>query len=149
MAVLVPPFYTSNLFALTSKICSSEYDQIPLEHYSNYIRQIIIQCLTVDPLQRPNICSVAQLCTEQLMSYTDRSCTIIQSYEKRLRQRELYFIKQQSQLQQQSNHHPRCSSCSSNKESLVSSSGGIADVSFDGTDGQHDTIQQDSFTIGK
>jgi hypothetical protein len=152
MAALVPPFYTSNLLLLATKICASEYDQIPLTYYSDRIRQIAIECLMVDPSHRPDISGIAQLCTEQLMSYTDRSCTTIQSLEKRLRQREskreLYFLKQQSQLQQLSNHHQRCSSCSSTKESLVNSSGGIADVSFDGTDGQHDMIKQEVFTMG-
>ncbi|CAF2507142.1 unnamed protein product [Rotaria sp. Silwood2] len=151
MAALVPPFFTSNILLLASKICASEYDQAPLQHYSNRIRQIVIECLTVDPLNRPNICGIAQLCTEQLMLYTDRSCTTIQSLEKRLRQRdrqrEHYSLKQQSQLQQQSNHHQRCLSCSSTKESLISSSGGMADVSFDGTDGSHDITKQETSTI--
>jgi hypothetical protein len=87
------------------------------------------------------------------MLYTDHSCTTIQALEKRLRQldqqRELDLIRQQSQLQQQSYFHQRCLSCSSTKESLVSNSGGIADVSFDGTDGQHDSIKADTFTAGK
>ncbi|CAF0730724.1 unnamed protein product [Rotaria sordida] len=151
MAALVPPFYTSNILLLAGKICASEYDQTPLQHYSDRIRQIVIECLTVDPLKRPDICGIAQLCTEQLMSYTDRSCTTIQSLEKRLRQRdrqrEINFLKQQSQLQQQSNYHQRCLSCSSTKESLISNSGGMGDVSFDGTDGQHDTVKQETFTM--
>ncbi len=158
MVALVPPFYTSNLLALASKICISDYDQSPLKHYSDRIRQIVIECLTVEPLSRPDIFGIAQLCTEQLMLYTDRSCTTIQSLEKRLRQRdhqrELHFLKQQSQLQQQQqqqqfNHHQRCLSCSSTKESLVNSSGGIPDVSFDGTDGQHELIKQETFTMSK
>ena len=150
MASLVPPFYTSNLLSLASKICAGDYDQSPLAHYSDRIRQIVIECLCIDPLRRPDIACVAQLCTEQLMIYTDRSCTTIQTLEKRVRQqdhqRELDLIKQQSQLQQQSYSHQRCLSCSSTKESLVSNSGGIADVSFDGTDGQHDTLKADAFT---
>jgi NIMA (never in mitosis gene a)-related kinase len=154
MSTLVPPFYTSNILSLASKICASDYDQIPLKDYSDRIRQIIIECLSIDPLRRPDICSVAQLCTEQLMLYTDRSCTTIQTLEKRLRQqdqqREFDLIKQQSQLQQQqSNYFQRCLSCSSTKESLVSNSGGMADVSFDGTDGQHDIIKADAFTASK
>jgi serine/threonine protein kinase len=154
MVALIPPFYTSNLLLLASKICEGDYDQNPFKHYSDRIQRIVIQCLTVDPSSRPDICGIAQLCTEQLMLYTDRSCTTIQSLEKRLRQRddqrELYFLKQQSQLQQQQSiNHQRCLSCSSTKESLVNSSGGIGDVSFDGTDGQHDTIKQDTFTMGK
>ncbi|CAF1027205.1 unnamed protein product [Adineta steineri] len=150
MSTLVPPFYTSNILQLAGKICASDYDQTPLKHYSDRIRQIIIECLSIDPLRRPDICCVAQLCTEQMMLYTDRSCTIIQTLEKRLRQqdhqRELDLIKQQSQLQQQSNYHQRCLSCSSTKESLVSNSGGIPDVSFDGTEGQLDTLKPDTFT---
>jgi serine/threonine protein kinase len=153
MSTLVPPFYTSNILQLAGKICASDYDQIPLKHYSDRIRQIIIECLCIDPLRRPDICGVAQLCTEQLMLYTDRSSTTIQTLEKRLtqqdHQREMDLIKQQSQLQQQSNYHQRCLSCSSTKESLVSNSGGLPDVSFDGTDGQHDTLKADTFTAGK
>ncbi len=155
MVALVPPFYTSNLLSLASKICESDYDQNPLKYYSDRIRQIVVECLTVDPINRPDICGIAQLCIEQLMLYTDRSCGIIQSYEKRLRprdnQRELSFLKQQSQLQHQlSNHqHQRCLSCSSAKESLVNSSGGIPDVCFDGIDGQHDSIKQETFTMSK
>lgn len=156
MAVLVPPFYTSNLLSLASKICESDYDQTPLKYYTDRIRQIVVQCLTVDPSSRPDICGIAQLCTDQLMSYTDRSCGTIQSLEKRLRQRdhqrEIYFIKQHSQLQQQQqliNSHQRCLSCSSTKESLVNSSGGIPDVSFDGTEGQNEISKQETFTISK
>jgi hypothetical protein len=151
MVALVPPFYTSNLLQLATKICASEYDQIPLKYYSDRIGQIVIECLIVDPSHRPDICGIAQLCTEQLMSYTDRSCTRMQSLEKYLRQREskraLYFLKQQTQLQQQqaNQHHQRCLSCSSTKESLVSSSGGIPDVSFDGQD---DTIKEEGLTMG-
>lgn len=152
MAALVPPFYTPNLFALTSKICEGEFDRNPLTHYSERISQIISKCLTVDPVNRPDICGIAQLCTERLMSYTDRSCTTIQSLEKRLRQRddqrEIYLLKQQTQLQQQQSH-PRCLSCSSTKESLVNSSGGMQDMSFDGTDGQHELNKQESFTLSK
>lgn len=147
MSTLAPPFYTSNILSLASKICASDYDQTPLKHYSDRIRQIIIECLSIDPLRRPDICSVARLCTEQMMLYTDRSCSTIQILEKRLRQqdqqRELDLIKQQSQLQQQSYFHQRCLSCPNTKESLVS------DVSFDGTDGQHDSIKVDTFTAGK
>jgi hypothetical protein len=151
MTALVPPFYTSNILLLASKICASEYDQTPLKYYSDRIRQIVIECLTVNPIHRPDICGIAQLSTEQLMLYSDRSCMRIQLLEKRLRhredQRELYFLKQQSQLQQQQSiHHQRCLSCSSTKESLVNSSSGIPDVSFDGTDG-HDTIKQETFTM--
>ena len=153
MATLVPPFYTSNILSLASKICASDYDQTPLGHYSDRIRQIVVECLCIDPLRRPDICCVAQLCTDQLMLYTDRSCTTIQTLEKRLRQqdhhREFDLIKQQSQIQQQSHSHQRCLSCSSTKESLVSNSGGIGDVSFDGTDGQHEMVKADTFTASK
>lgn len=151
MATLVPPFYTSNLLSLASKICNSEYDRTPLASYSDRVLQIIVECLCIEPQSRPDICSVAKICTEQLMIYTDRSCGTIQTLEKRLRQqdhqRELDLIKQQSQLQhQQSLTHQRCLSCSSTKESLVSNSGGIGDVSFDGADGQHEIMKADAFT---
>lgn len=152
MVALVPPFHTQNMLALARKICAGEYDQNPLKSYSDRIRQIVAECLTVNPTMRPDICAVAQLCTEQIMLYTDRSCTTIQTLEKRLRprdnQHELYLLRQQSQLQQQlsSHQHQRCLSCSSAKESLVNSSGGITDVNFDGIDNQQDSLKQDTFT---
>lgn len=137
----MPPFYTSNILSLASKICESSYDVEPLKYYSDRIGQIVANCLTINPVNRPDINGVAQLCMEQLMSYTDRSCATIQSLEKRLRhrehQRELQFIRQHPQYNQ------RCFSCSSAKESLVSSSNGLADVSFDGLDGQPDTSRHD------
>src|ERR1700733_15226779 len=67
MAALVPPFYTSNILSLASKICEGDYHQNPLKYSSDRIRQIFIECLTVDPSYRPDICGIAQLCTEQLM----------------------------------------------------------------------------------
>ncbi|CAF4440416.1 unnamed protein product [Rotaria socialis] len=151
MLTLAPPFYTSNILLLASKICSGEYDETPLKFYSDRIRQIIIECLSIDPQRRPDICSVAILCTEQIMLYTDRSCTTIQTLEKRLRQqdhhREFDLIRQQSQqLQQQSSYQQSCLSGSSTKESLGGNSGGIADVSFDGADGQHDVSKPDAFS---
>ena len=155
MIALVPPFYTSNLLSLASKICEGDYDHSPMKPYSDCIRKIVVECLTVDPNNRPDIYGVAQLCIEQIMLYTDRSCGIIQSHEKSLRQRdnqrELSFLKQQSQLQHQlsNHHHQRCLSCSSAKESLVNSSGGIPDVCFDGIDLQHENSKQESFTMGK
>ncbi|CAF3810359.1 unnamed protein product [Rotaria magnacalcarata] len=149
MVALVPPFYTSNILLLAGKICAGEYDHTPLQYYSESIRQIIFECLTVDPSNRPDIVGVAKLCTEQLMLYTDRSCATIQSLKKRLRQSELYYLKQQSQSQsqQQSVHYQRCLSCSSAKESFISNSGGMADVSIDGADAQQETLKPDTFTI--
>ena len=147
MVALVPPFYTSNILSLASKICESNYDVEPLKFYSDRIGQIVAKCLTINPVNRPDINGVAQLCMEQLMSYTDRSCATIQSLEKRLRhrehQRELQFIRQHPQ------YYQRCFSCSSAKESLVNSSNGLADVSFDGLDGQPDASRHDLNQSGK
>jgi serine/threonine protein kinase len=136
MLALVPPFFTSNLLLLATKICAGEYDRTPLNQYSSRIQEIVTECLVVDPRHRPDICVVAQLCTEELMTYTDRSCNTIQALEKRLRQRETN--RESSLLKQHQQHHPRCSSCSSLKESFAGNSGGIADMTFDGADGSHE-----------
>lgn len=138
MLALVPPFFTSNLLLLATKICAGDFDHSPLAGYSQRVQEIVIECLRVDPQHRPDICVVAQLCTEELMSYTDRSCSTIQSLERRLRQREAKYESyvQKQQLQQ----HPRCSSCSSTKESLTHQSDGIVNTSFDGIDAGHDTF---------
>ena len=141
MVALVPPFFTANILSLASKICDSSYDVDPLNYYSDRVGHIVTKCLTIDPVNRPDINGVSLLCMEQLMSYTDRSCATIQSLERRLRhrehQRELQLIRQHPQYNQ------RCFSCSSAKESLVSSSNGLPDVSFDGLDGQHDAGRHD------
>lgn len=153
MLTLVPPFFTSNVLMLASKICSGQYDQAPLKCYSERMQQIISECLCIDPENRPDICSVAKLCTEQIMTYTDRSCMKAQALEKRLRQqdhqREFDLIRQISQSQQHPSFQPLSFSCSSAKESLGGNSGGIADVSFDGADGQHDVTKPDAFAAGK
>ncbi|CAF4287771.1 unnamed protein product [Rotaria socialis] len=89
--------------------------------------------------------------TSNILLLANRSCTTIQTLEKRLRQqdhhREFDLIRQQSQqLQQQSSYQQSCLSGSSTKESLGGNSGGIADVSFDGADGQHDVSKPDAFS---
>ena len=74
MVALVPPFKNIQIifYYLLKKICASDYDQTPLNYYSERIQQIVIQCLAVNPLHRPDIYGVTQLCIEQLMLYTDR-----------------------------------------------------------------------------
>lgn len=153
MLTLVPPFYTSNILSLANKICSGEYDLAPLKYYSDHLIKIITECLCIDPQRRPDICSVARLCTEELMSYTDRSCAKIQSLEKSLRQqdhqREFELLRQQSQLQQQLAYHQSWLNNSNAKESSGGTNSSIPDVSVDVTDGQSDITRPDAFTAGK
>ncbi|UJR35895.1 hypothetical protein I4U23_028638 [Adineta vaga] len=137
MIVLVLPFYTENILLLAKKICASDYDRTPLSYHSKHLQEVVIECLIIDPILRPDICAIAQSCTEELMSYTDLSCNTIQTLEKRLRQREMnresYVSKQEY---------------SSVKEPSMSDSSGIADVTFEGTtDEQHETIKQDSCSL--
>jgi serine/threonine protein kinase len=73
MCCLEPPFCTSNMLALATKITQADYDHSRLSNnsYSSLISLMIANCLIVDPNKRPDIISVASLITEKILTYTD------------------------------------------------------------------------------
>jgi serine/threonine protein kinase len=73
MCCLEPPFCTSNMLALATKITQADYDQERLTRnsYSDLIGQVIRNCLVIDPVKRLDVIGVASLIAEKILTYTD------------------------------------------------------------------------------
>lgn len=81
---LEPPFCTSNMLALATKITQSDYDQDKLTVYSSLVATVVQNCLIVDPLRRPDVVGVAGLVAEKILTYTDLVRYKCNSLEKKL-----------------------------------------------------------------
>ena len=135
MVALVLPFFTSNILLLATHICNGDYDRKPMETRSPGINNMISQCLTVDPQLRPDTYGLANLCTEKLMMYTDRTCARVESLETRLRHRSM---PDQSQLPKDlMSPSPRPLSSHMSKESLSNSVPDTAELKIDNNQDNH------------
>jgi NIMA (never in mitosis gene a)-related kinase 10 len=76
LCCLEPPFFTSNMLVLATKITQSDYDHYRLtsNSYSEQISLVVQNCLIVDPIKRPDIIGVASLIADKLLLYTDMIC---------------------------------------------------------------------------
>ncbi|XP_028393171.1 serine/threonine-protein kinase Nek10-like [Dendronephthya gigantea] len=72
MATLRPPFYSSNLLHLATKIVDADYEEIPDEMYSKKLIETVRRCITNDPKTRPDIVEVGAIISEVMMQYTDK-----------------------------------------------------------------------------
>ena len=86
MCCLEPPFCTSNMLALATKITQADYDQARLarNEYSAQIGLIVHSCLVVEPAKRPDIVAVASLIAERVLTFTDAVRYKCLSLEKKL-----------------------------------------------------------------
>ncbi|XP_022087422.1 serine/threonine-protein kinase Nek10-like isoform X2 [Acanthaster planci] len=84
MCMLKPPFYSSNMLALASKIVEADYEPIPADKYSPLMISTIRQCLTADPDKRPDIVQVGGLIADIMMQNMDALRTNQISLEKKL-----------------------------------------------------------------
>jgi len=72
MATLEPPFTSTNMLTLATKIVDANFEAIPDESgYSELVTQTVRSCLTPDSSQRPDIVRVCGLVAEPMMRYTD------------------------------------------------------------------------------
>ncbi|NXC28052.1 NEK10 kinase, partial [Campylorhamphus procurvoides] len=71
MATLNPPFYSTNMLSLTTKIVGAVYDPVPQGLYSDKVSLIIKSCLTPDAEARPDIVEVSSLLSDVMMKYLD------------------------------------------------------------------------------
>ena len=71
ISCLEPPFFTSNMLALATKITQSDYDHEKLKRfkYSPLVASVVQNCLIVDPLKRPDVVGVAGLVAEKILVY--------------------------------------------------------------------------------
>ncbi|XP_071485306.1 serine/threonine-protein kinase Nek10-like [Diadema antillarum] len=84
MSTLQPPFYSSNMLALASKIVEAEYAPIPEGQYSELVVSTIDRCLNPKPEGRPDIVGVAAHIADKMMLQMDSLRASQISLEKRL-----------------------------------------------------------------
>ncbi|XP_048379325.1 serine/threonine-protein kinase Nek10 isoform X2 [Stegostoma tigrinum] len=96
MATLNPPFYSSNMLSLATKIVEAAYEPIPEGLYSHKVFKTIKRCLTPDSEERPDVVEVSAMISDIMMKYMDNLCTMQITMEKKLdrerRRTQRYFI---------------------------------------------------------
>ncbi|XP_025913076.1 serine/threonine-protein kinase Nek10 isoform X1 [Apteryx rowi] len=84
MATLNPPFYSTNMLSLATKIVGAVYEPVPEGVYSEKVSVTIKRCLTPDAETRPDIVEVSSLVSEVMMKYLDILSTSHLMLEKKL-----------------------------------------------------------------
>ncbi|KAM7123346.1 LOW QUALITY PROTEIN: serine/threonine-protein kinase Nek10 [Ciconia maguari] len=96
MATLNPPFYSTNMLCLATKIVEAVYEPVPEGLYSEKVSFTIKRCLTPDAEARPDIVEVSSLLSDVMMKYSDVLSTSHLMLEKKLdrerRRTQKYFM---------------------------------------------------------
>ncbi|XP_074939374.1 serine/threonine-protein kinase Nek10 [Phalacrocorax aristotelis] len=96
MATLNPPFYSTNMLSLATKIVGAVYEPVPEGLYSEKVTCTIKRCLTPDAEARPDIVEVSSLLSDVMMKYLDVLSTSHLMLEKKLdrerRRTQKYFM---------------------------------------------------------
>ncbi|XP_009880474.1 PREDICTED: serine/threonine-protein kinase Nek10 [Charadrius vociferus] len=96
MATLNPPFYSTNMLSLATKIVGAVYEPVPEGLYSEKVSFTIKRCLTPDAEARPDIVEVSSLLSDVMMKYLDVLSTSHLMLEKKLdrerRRTQRYFM---------------------------------------------------------
>ncbi|XP_068261137.1 serine/threonine-protein kinase Nek10 isoform X1 [Nyctibius grandis] len=96
MATLNPPFYSTNMLSLATKIVGAVYEPVPEGLYSEKVSFTIKRCLTPDAEARPDIVEVSSLLSNVMMKYLDVLSTSHLMLEKKLdrerRRTQRYFM---------------------------------------------------------
>ncbi|XP_066848038.1 serine/threonine-protein kinase Nek10 isoform X4 [Anser cygnoides] len=96
MATLNPPFYSTNMLSLASKIVGAVYEPVPEGLYSEKVSLTIKRCLTPDAETRPDIVEVSSLLSDVMMKYLDVLSTSHLMLEKKVererRRTQRYFM---------------------------------------------------------
>ncbi|NWX07254.1 NEK10 kinase, partial [Caloenas nicobarica] len=71
MATLNPPFYSTNMLSLATKIVEALYEPVPEGLYSEKVSFTIKRCLTPDAEARPDVVEVSSLLSDVMMKYLD------------------------------------------------------------------------------
>ncbi|XP_020927118.1 serine/threonine-protein kinase Nek10 isoform X3 [Sus scrofa] len=96
MATLNPPFYSTNMLSLATKIVEAAYDPVPEGIYSEKVTTTISRCLTPDAEARPDIVEVSSMISDVMMKYLDNLSTSQLALERKLdrerRRTQRYFM---------------------------------------------------------
>ncbi|XP_078571956.1 serine/threonine-protein kinase Nek10-like isoform X1 [Branchiostoma floridae x Branchiostoma japonicum] len=138
MCALQPPFYSSNMLSLATKIVNAEYEPLPEDLYSQQITGVIGSCLTSEPEDRPDIVQVAALISDKLLVYMDQLRIHQVNMEKKLererKRTQRHFVEANRNMQ---NYHRLFLASQERYDKLVSlqSSGGASSFKGGGDSG--------------
>ncbi|NXD09979.1 NEK10 kinase, partial [Nothocercus nigrocapillus] len=128
MATLNPPFYSTNMLSLATKIVGAVYEPVPEGVYSEKVSVTIKRCLTPDAEARPDIVEVSSLVSEVMMKYLDILSTSHLMLEKKLDRERIrtqrYFMEANRNAMAYHHQLSILSQGHYEKPSLCSSSGG-------------------------
>uniref|UniRef100_A0A672G0T0 Protein kinase domain-containing protein n=1 Tax=Salarias fasciatus TaxID=181472 RepID=A0A672G0T0_SALFA len=83
MAALRPPFYSSNMLSLASKIVEGVYEPVEEETFSERVTDMIRWCLSPDVERRPDIVAVTSRISDLMMRLMDGLYASQNALEKR------------------------------------------------------------------
>ncbi|XP_010776260.1 serine/threonine-protein kinase Nek10 [Notothenia coriiceps] len=83
MATLQPPFYSTNMLSLASKIVGAVYEPIEEGAFSERVTDMIRWCLSPDPDRRPDIVAVTTRISDLMMRLMDDLYTSQNALERR------------------------------------------------------------------
>ncbi|XP_018596074.1 serine/threonine-protein kinase Nek10 isoform X1 [Scleropages formosus] len=84
MAMLRPPFYSTNMLSLATKIVEAIYEPLTEEAFSGRVADIVKWCLTPDADLRPDIVEVSSRISDLMMRFMDSLCTSQHTLERKL-----------------------------------------------------------------
>jgi len=135
MATLNPPFYSTNMLSLATKIVEAVYEPVPEGIYSEKVTDTISRCLTPDAEARPDIIEVSSMISDVMMKYLDNLSTSQLALEKKLererKRTQRYFM--EANRNAVTCHHELALLCHETfeKASLSSNSSGAASLKSD------------------
>ncbi|KAJ7985422.1 hypothetical protein DPEC_G00351880 [Dallia pectoralis] len=99
MATLQPPFYSSNMLSLVTKIVEAAYEPVPGDLFSERVTDIIQWCLTPNADLRPDVVEVSSKISDLLMRSMDSLYTSQHALERRgerdRKRAQKYFLERQ------------------------------------------------------
>ncbi|XP_072009703.1 serine/threonine-protein kinase Nek10 isoform X2 [Engystomops pustulosus] len=137
MATLNPPFHSTNMLSLATKIVEAVYVPVPDGLYSEKVSNIIKRCLTSDADLRPDIVEVCALISDVMMKYMDTLSSSQIALEKKLererKRAQKYFIEANKNTVKYGHRHASLPYDQYEKASISSSSSssGIASCKSD------------------
>ncbi|XP_075683297.1 serine/threonine-protein kinase Nek10 isoform X1 [Rhinoderma darwinii] len=137
MATLNPPFHSTNMLSLATKIVEAVYVPVPEELYSEKVSNTIKRCLTSDADLRPDIVEVCAIISDVMMRYMDSlsSCQIAleKKLERERKRAQKYFIEANKNTVTYGHRHASLPYDQYEKSSMSSSSSssGIASCKSD------------------
>ncbi|KAM4705139.1 LOW QUALITY PROTEIN: serine/threonine-protein kinase Nek10 [Rhinophrynus dorsalis] len=84
MVTLNPPFYSTNMLSLATKIVEAVYAPVPEGIYSEKVKNTIARCLTSDADLRPDVVEVCAFISDIMMKYIDGLSSCQFAMEKKL-----------------------------------------------------------------